>query len=162
MKKYLATSFFHRMEVGGNEGVFRKIKNMRLTHNPKEILGLRSDILLSCCYRKVKEVLGIKFTKQFRKFCAENQIRFYITELAVTKLDFDKSFLDDLEPILGKEKLEEFKKHPTIKILADAELKASSHLVIFKKNQLSIEEAFEKTKQSIENNIDVFKRLADR
>lgn len=135
---------------------------MRLTHNSKEILGLRSDILLSCTYREVKKVLGIKFTKGFRKFCAENKLSFAITELKVTKLDFDKSFLDDLEPILGKEKLDEFKKYPTIKILADAELKASSHLIIFKKKQLSLEEAFEKTKQSIVDNIDVYKRLADR
>lgn len=113
---------------------------MRLTHNPKEILGLRSDILLSCCYREVKAVLGIKFTKQFRQYCAENQIRFYITELRVTKLDFDKSFLDDLEPILGKEKLEEFKKYPTIKILVDAELKASSHLIMFKNKEISFKD----------------------
>ena len=136
---------------------------MRLTHNAKEILGLREDILLSTTYRKIKEVLEIKFTKQFRKFCAENNLRFAITEVAVTKLDFDKSFLDDLVEIFGgKEKLEEYKKHPTIKILADAELKASSHLIIFKKKQLSLEEAFEKTKKSIEENLDVYKRLADR
>lgn len=137
-------------------------ETMRLTHNAKEILGLREDLLLSTSYRKIKEVLEIKFTKQFRKFCAENQIRFYITDLAVTKLDFDKSFLDEIEHIIGKDKLEEFKKQPTIKILADAELKASSHLIIFKKKQLSLEEAFERTKKSIEENLDVYKRLADR
>lgn len=109
---------------------------MRLTHNPKEILGLRADILLSCNYRKIKEVLKIKFHRQFFEFCEKNALQFYITELAVTKLDFDKSFLDELQSVMSKEQIENLKKIPTAKILADSELKISSHLIIFKKGLL--------------------------
>lgn len=136
---------------------------MRLVHNAKEVIGLRSDLLLSCQYRQVKEVLKIKFTRQFREFCAKNQLRFYITDTMVTHLDFDKSFLDSLtQSGIDKETVKWIKKQPTIVILPEGELKASSHLIIFKKKQLTIEEAFERTKESIIDNIDIYKRLADR
>lgn len=107
-----------------------------LTHDPKKILSLGVNEILSCSSREIKKLLGIRLNTDLIKFCVKEDIEFLITELKVTNLDFDKSFLDGLSDIMGKKKLEEYKKKPSAKILVDAPLKASSHLLIFRKGFL--------------------------
>lgn len=110
---------------------------MLLRHKPEDILGMHSNWLLSANLRKIKKVLKIKFHRQFIEFCEKHDLAFVITELAITHLDFDKSFLDILlKGGFDKETVDYLKKQPSAKILVDAELKTASHLLIFKKRLL--------------------------
>lgn len=103
-----------------------------ISHKVEDINNLSENVLLSVNYRKVKELLKFTRHNQFHKFCKDNGLLFRITELQVTNLDFDKSFLDVLKIAFDDELVEEIKKKPSAKILLDEELKISSHLIIVK------------------------------
>ena len=113
--------------------LFDKRAKLKINHDPFIIQHLEPFEVLSTSYRKVKEVMGFKYHDEFYSFLAENGLCCAITEVAFTNLDVDKSFLDDLKPILGEEQVENLKKKPSAKILFDAKLKISSHLIICKK-----------------------------
>ena len=106
--------------------------NFKISHKVEDIKNLSENILLSVNYRKIKELLKFTRHNQFFKFCEDNNLSYAITELSVTHLDFDKSFLDMLKPTCGEEFVEEYKKKPSAKILFGENLKINSHLIIIK------------------------------
>lgn len=110
---------------------------LELTHNPLDIFALKDHkIALSCPLRKIKKVLNFHYNKDFISYCKNNNLTFKITDLQVTKFDFDKSFLDVLSPFVTKNQLKEIKETPTIVVLENEKLKASSHLLIASRNYL--------------------------
>lgn len=104
----------------------------KLTHDINRIFELQSFEILSTNYRKLKDKFGWKKHQQFYDFIKDNKLAFAITDLAFTKLDIDKSFLDVLKPVCGEEFVEEYKKKPSAVIKFDTPLKISSHLIIVK------------------------------
>ena len=90
--------------------IFLNENKFTISHNVNEIKNLSENVLLSVNYRKVKELLKFTRHKQFYKFCEDNGLLFRITELVVTNLDFDKSFLDVLKMAFDDKLIEEIKK----------------------------------------------------
>lgn len=102
----------------------------KLTHDIDKILELEKFEILSTNYRKLKNKFGWKKHQQFYDFIKDNKLAVAITELAFTKFDIDKSFLNVLKPVCGEEFVEEYKKKPSAIIKFDDQLKISSHLII--------------------------------
>ena len=106
---------------------------VKITHDIERIFDLQAAEVLSTNYRKLKEKFNFKKHKDFFEFIKKNNFLVAQTEVAFTHLDIDKSFLNRLKPAFGNDLIEEIKLKPSAKILFDAPLKTSSHLIIIKK-----------------------------
>lgn len=110
---------------------------LELTHNPLDIYALKDHkIALSCTFRQIKKVLNFHYNKDFISYCENNNLTFKISETAITHLNFEKSFFDDFLGIFTKEEVDKMKTFPSIVILENAKLKASSHVIIASRKYL--------------------------
>ena len=105
---------------------------IKITHDIQRIFDLQAGEVLSTNYRKLKEKFNFKKHKDFSEFIRKNNFLVAQTEIAFTHFDIDKSFLNSLKTTLGNDVVEEIKLKPSAKILFDAPLKISSHLIIIK------------------------------